>query len=49
MKDGAEFDIGAGDVVSVPPGHDAWVVGDEPAIGIEFVGGRIAAEGPKKP
>ncbi len=48
MKDGAEFDIGPGDVVSVPPGHDAWVVGDEPTIGIEFVGGRIAVEGPKK-
>jgi quercetin dioxygenase-like cupin family protein len=48
MKDGTEFDIGAGDVASVPPGHDAWVVGDEPTIGIEFVGGRIATDGPKK-
>jgi hypothetical protein len=48
MKDGTEFDIGPGDVASVPPGHDAWVVGDEPLVGIEFVGGRIAAEGPKK-
>ncbi len=46
MKDGAEFDIGPGDVASVPPGHDAWVVGDEPAVGIEFVGGRTAVEGP---
>jgi hypothetical protein len=48
MKDGTEFDVGPGDVASVPPGHDAWVVGDEPLLGIEFVGGRIAAEGPKK-
>ena len=48
MKDGTEFDIGAGDVASVPPGHDAWVVGNEAVIGIEFVGGRVAAEGPKK-
>jgi hypothetical protein len=48
MKDGAEFDIGAGDVASVPPGHDAWVTGDEPTVGIEFVGGRIATDGPKK-
>jgi mannose-6-phosphate isomerase-like protein (cupin superfamily) len=48
MKDGTEFDIGSGDVASVPPGHDAWVVGEEPVVGIEFVGGRIAVEGPKK-
>jgi ethanolamine utilization protein EutQ (cupin superfamily) len=48
MKDGTEFDIGPGDVASIPPGHDAWVVGDEPTVGIEFVGGRIATEGPKK-
>jgi hypothetical protein len=48
MKDGTEFEAGAGDVASVPPGHDAWVVGDETMKGIEFVGGRIAAEGPKK-
>jgi hypothetical protein len=48
MKDGTEFDIGPGDVASVPPGHDAWVISDEPAVGIEFVGGRIAADGPKK-
>ncbi|MDA4123395.1 MAG: cupin domain-containing protein [Thaumarchaeota archaeon] len=49
LKDGTEFDIGPGDVASVPPGHDAWVVGDETLVGIEFTGGRIAVEGPKKP
>ena len=43
MKDGTEFEIGPGDVSFIPPGHDAWVVGDEPAVGIEFVGGRIAS------
>jgi mannose-6-phosphate isomerase-like protein (cupin superfamily) len=48
MKDGTEFDIGPGDVAYIPPGHDAWVVGNEPVVGIEFVGGRVAAEGPKK-
>jgi hypothetical protein len=42
MKDGTEFEIGPGDVSFVPPGHDAWVVGEEPAVGIEFVGARIA-------
>jgi mannose-6-phosphate isomerase-like protein (cupin superfamily) len=49
MKDGTEFEIGPGDVASVPREHDAWVVGDEPMIAVEFVGGRIAAEGPKRP
>ncbi len=48
MKDGTEFDIGPGDAARVPPGHDAWVVGDEPCVGVEFVGARIATEGPKK-
>lgn len=48
LKDGTEFEIGPGDVASVPPGHDAWVVGDETVVGVEFIGGRIATEGPKK-
>ena len=48
LKDGTEFDIGPGDIASVPPGHDAWVVGNEPIVGIEFVGARVATEGPKK-
>jgi hypothetical protein len=42
MKDGTEFDILPGDVSNVAPGHDAWVVGDEPAIGIEWIGTRKA-------
>ena len=34
--DGAEGDIGPGDAYVIEPGHDAWVVGDEPFIGYEF-------------
>ena len=34
--------FGEEDVASVPPGHDAWVVGDEPTVGIELIGARIA-------
>ena len=30
MDDGTEFDLRAGDAAVIPPGHDAWVVGDEP-------------------
>jgi hypothetical protein len=26
-------------VVSIAPGHDAWIVGDEPYVGIDFQGG----------
>lgn len=38
MDDGTEFDLGPGDVGITRPGHDAWVVGDEPCIGIDFQG-----------
>ena len=32
MDDGSEATIGSGDVVLIEPGHDAWVVGDEPCV-----------------
>jgi hypothetical protein len=35
-EDGSETDISAGDVYEIQPGHDAWVVGDEAAVAIEF-------------
>jgi mannose-6-phosphate isomerase-like protein (cupin superfamily) len=34
--DGSEMEIGPGDAYVIPPGHDAWVVGDEAASGLEF-------------
>ena len=30
--DGQEIEFGAGDVVDIPPGHDGWTIGNEPAI-----------------
>jgi mannose-6-phosphate isomerase-like protein (cupin superfamily) len=36
--DGSEHDIGPGDVFVIPPGHDAWVVGDEPLVLYGFAG-----------
>ena len=45
MDDGEELEIGAGEASHIPPGHDAWVVGDEPYIALDFVG----AEGYAKP
>ena len=38
MDDGAEFDCKPGDVSLLPAGHDAWVVGDEPAVVVDFQG-----------
>lgn len=38
MDDGTEYDCKAGDVSMVPPGHDAWVVGDEPVVVVDFQG-----------
>jgi len=36
MDDGTEMEFGAGDVAIMQPGHDAWVVGDEPNVLIEL-------------
>ncbi len=44
LKDGTEIEAKAGDVYYVPAGHDAWVVGDEPAVGIEFTAEGITKE-----
>lgn len=38
MDDGTEFDCKPGDVSLLPMGHDAWVVGDEPAVIVDFQG-----------
>jgi len=36
MDDASEFDCKAGDVPLLPSGHDAWVVGDEPGVVVDF-------------
>ena len=38
MDDGEEATFEPGDVMDIPPGHDAWVVGDEPAVLLDFAG-----------
>ena len=38
MDDGTEEEFGPGDAALIPPGHNAWVVGNEPVIGIDFTG-----------
>ena len=36
MDNGSEAEFGPGDVGSIPPGHDAWPLGDEPFISIDL-------------
>ena len=36
--DGTEFDAGPGEVTSLPSGHDAYVVGDEQVVVVDFYG-----------
>jgi hypothetical protein len=38
MDDGTEYDCKAGDVSLFPSGHDAWVVGSEPVVVVDFQG-----------
>ena len=38
MDNGAEKEFGPGDVSSIAPGHDAWVVGNEPVVIIDISG-----------
>jgi hypothetical protein len=38
MADGTEFDSTQGDVTALPSGHDAWVVGDETVVLIDWQG-----------
>lgn len=44
LPDGTEHVFGPGDVYAIPAGHDGWVVGDEPAVAIEWAGLRGWAE-----
>ena len=38
MDDGTEMDLKPGDISNLPSGHDAWVVGDEPVVVVDFKG-----------
>ncbi len=38
MSDGTDFLLEPGDLFSISPGHDSWVVGDEPYVSLHFLG-----------
>jgi hypothetical protein len=41
MADGTEFEARPGDVNWLPPGHDAWVVGDDPVEAVDWGGAHV--------
>ena len=45
MDDGEEMDYGPGDFGIMAPGHDAWVVGDEPCVYVAWQGFADSAKG----
>jgi quercetin dioxygenase-like cupin family protein len=47
MDDGRVIEMRAGDIFHIPPGHDSWVVGDEPYVSLHFLGAGEYAAGHK--
>jgi mannose-6-phosphate isomerase-like protein (cupin superfamily) len=43
LSDGTRIEAGPGSVFVIPAGHDAWVVGDEPCVIVQFDEGDSAA------
>jgi class 3 adenylate cyclase len=48
MTDGASLEVMGGDAFEIPPGHDAWVIGDEPWVSVDWAGRRLFAKSPKE-
>jgi quercetin dioxygenase-like cupin family protein len=46
MDDGAEIEVGPGDAFRMPPGHDAWTVGNEACEMVDFGGLKGYAQAP---
>src|ERR671937_315680 len=44
MTDGSEMDIGPNDAFYIPPGHDAWIVGNEACVALDFTGAAAFAK-----
>ena len=45
MDNGDIIEMGPGDIFYIPPGHDSWVVGDEPYVSLHFLGAGDYAAG----
>jgi hypothetical protein len=44
MKDGRCYEMRAGDLFYIGPGHDSWVVGNEPYVSLHFLGAEHYAQ-----
>jgi hypothetical protein len=38
MSDGSVIELQPGDLFHIPPGHDSWVIGEEPYVSLHFLG-----------
>lgn len=47
MDDGRVIEMKAGDVFYIAPGHDSWVVGNEPYVSLHFLGADAYANAKK--
>ena len=45
LQGGGTMDVAAGDLVEIPPDHDAWVVGSEPCVFLDW-GGKVREDAP---
>ena len=45
MDDGEEAEVGPGDFMTAAPGHDAWIIGDEPCVMLDWQGMADYAKG----
>lgn len=45
MEDGRHYEMKAGDLFYIAPGHDSWVVGDKPYVSLHFFGAEDYAHG----
>jgi class 3 adenylate cyclase len=47
MDDGTTLELHGGEAFEIPPGHDAWVIGDVAWDSVEFTSARTFAESPE--
>jgi quercetin dioxygenase-like cupin family protein len=45
MQDGTKMEVSPGEVTALPQGHDAWVIGNEPVVLIDWFGASNYAKG----
>jgi len=44
MDDGSQLDFGPGDAAHIPPGHDAWIVGNQACVALDWTGAASYAK-----